>query len=49
MKGVVEYIGVKQAGVTGDWRKPYNEEHQDVYYSPNVGVNISREYDGQGM
>jgi len=36
MKGVVEYIGVKHDRVTGDWRKPHNEEHPDAYCSPNV-------------
>jgi hypothetical protein len=38
LKGVVEYIGVKQDRVTGDWRKPHNEEHHVVYCSPNVEV-----------
>jgi len=36
MKGGVEYSGVKQDRVTGDWRKPHNEEHHDVYCSPNI-------------
>jgi len=36
MKGGVEYVGVKQYRGTGDWRKPHNEEHHNVYWSPNV-------------
>jgi len=29
-------FGPKRAEVTGEWRKLYNEELNDLYYSPNV-------------
>ena len=36
-------FGPKRDEVTGEWRKLYNEELNDLYYSPNVvGVIKSR-------
>ena len=29
-------FGPKRGEVTGEWRKPYNEELNDVYSSPNI-------------
>jgi len=36
-------FGPKRDAVTGEWRKLYNEELNDLYFSPNtVRVNKSR-------
>jgi hypothetical protein len=29
-------FGPKRSWVTGKWRKLYNEELNDLYYSPNI-------------
>jgi hypothetical protein len=43
--GVLRRILVpKRYEVTGEWRKPHNEELNDLYYSPNILILIiSRE------
>jgi len=35
-------FGPKGDEVTGEWRKLHNEELNDLYCSPNIGVNTSR-------
>jgi hypothetical protein len=29
-------VELKREGVTGEWRKVHNEEHNDLYCSPNI-------------
>jgi hypothetical protein len=29
-------FGPKRGGVIGEWRKPLNEEYNDLYSSPNI-------------
>jgi hypothetical protein len=33
---LMRIFGSKTDEVTGEWRKPYNEELNDVYSSPNI-------------
>jgi hypothetical protein len=35
-------FGPKRDEVTGEWRKLYNEELNDLYASPNIQVTKSR-------
>jgi hypothetical protein len=41
--------GSKTDEVTGEWRKPYNEELNEVYSSPNIVWVIILRIDGWGM
>ena len=33
---VMKIFGSKRDEVTGDWRRLSNEEHNDLYFSPNI-------------
>jgi hypothetical protein len=33
-------LGLKRDVVTGEWRKLHNEELNDLYCSPNIGLEI---------
>jgi len=44
-------FGPKRNDVTGNWRKLYNEELKDLYFSPNIfsGDKNRDELDGRDM
>jgi hypothetical protein len=43
-------FGPKRDELTGDWRKPHNEELHNLYSSPNIIRMIkSRRINGQGL
>ena len=42
-------FGPRRDGVTGEWRKLYNEVHNDLYCTTDVRVIRLREWDGWGI